>query len=89
MEIEGVPMALLSHPKQVEMFWVSYRLTPLTAKAEVVVKLQSVEFWRDFESHEVAFRNRASSAIARSAFPSLSPFPEPGRIVMRGLYIPI
>jgi len=85
-EIEGRPVALLSDPKQAEMFWNSYRMTPLTDEPKLLADLQNVEFWRHCEARGVAFRHRASSKIARYAFPGGDPFPEPGRLVMRGLY---
>ena len=87
-EIKGSPVALLSHPQWVEMFWMSYEMTPLTEDPEIVAKLHDVEFWRVCESLEVSFRHRASSIVASHAFPGLAPFPEPGRLVMRGLYLP-
>jgi hypothetical protein len=84
-EIEGRPVALLSEPKWAEMFWTSYRMTPLTDDPKTLANLEDVEFWRVCESRGVAFRHRASSRIARYAFPGGDPFPEPGRLVMRGL----
>lgn len=86
-EIEGRPVALLSHPKWAEMFWTSYEITPLTEDPEIVAKLNDVEFWRVCESLGVSFRHRASSVVASHAFPGMDPFPEPGRLVMRGMYI--
>lgn len=87
-EIEGSPVALLSEPKWAEMFWTSYQMTPLTEDPELVAKLNDVEFWRVCESLGVSFRHRASSVVASHAFPGLFPFPEPGRLMMRGLYLP-
>lgn len=86
-EIDGRPAALLSEPKWAEMFWTSYLMTPLTDDAKTLADLQDVEFWRVCESRGVAFRHRVSSRVARSAFPGGDPFPEPGRLVMRGLYL--
>lgn len=85
-ELGGTPIALLSEPRWEEMFWTSYRITPLTDDPSTLAKLQDIEFWRVCESHGVVFRHRASSAIAQYAFPGLAPFPEPGRLIMRGLY---
>ena len=85
-EIDGQPVALLSDPKRVEMFWTSYLMIPLTEDPKTLADLKDVEFWRHCETHGVAFRHRASSKIAQYAFPGGDPFPEPGRLVMRGLY---
>jgi len=84
-EIDGRPAALLSDPQWAEMFWTSYRMTPLTDAPETLAQLQDVEFWRACETRGVKFRSRATSLVAEYAFPGWDPFPEPGRIVMRGI----
>ena len=84
-EMEGRPVALLSDPRWFDMFWTTYRMTPLIEDAATLAQLQDVEFWRTCESRGVKFRHRASAAISEYAFPGWDPFPEPGRIVMRGI----
>jgi hypothetical protein len=84
-EIDGRPAALLTDSQWADMFWNSYRMTPLTDDPETLAQLQDVEFWRACETRGVKFRNRATSLVAEYAFPGWDPFPEPGRIVMRGI----
>jgi hypothetical protein len=83
-ERDGRRLALLTDPSFVEMFWTSYRIVPLVEDAqERELILGSPPFW----ASTLTLRDRASGEIARHAFPAGAPFPEPGRVLMRGLYL--
>jgi hypothetical protein len=86
-EIHGRPVALLSDPQWEDMFWQSYKFTPLVEDADVLAKLQDTEFWKVCESQGVRFRHRATSALSEHAFPGMTPFLVPGRISMRGMHL--
>ncbi len=85
-ELADCPIALLSEPQWLDMFWMSYRLTPLTEDPDTLSKLRDVEFWRACEGLGVRFRHRASSRLAANAFPGWTPFHGEDRISMRALY---
>lgn len=87
-EIGGAHVAFLDEPRWEEMFWVSYRLTPTTADPALRARILSESFWTN-EWPTLAFRSRATGWVVNKAFPSLQPFVEPGRLMMRGLYVAI
>jgi hypothetical protein len=71
------------------MFWDSYRLEVVTDDPELRQRLQTPEFWMAGESEGLVWRSREFGEVAEGAFPALSPFPEPGRLMMRRLYLRI
>jgi hypothetical protein len=88
-ERKGVPIAVLTEPRFEDMFWVSYRMEITTKDVELSGRMLTKEFWLKAESEGIAWRSRAIGELAPFAFPALSPFPEPGRLMMRALYLPI
>jgi hypothetical protein len=88
-ERDGQPIAQLTEPRFEEMFWDSYRLDILTDDAELHRQMLTEEFWNKAESERLVWRSREFGEQAPSAFPSAAPFPEPGRLMIRGLYLPI
>jgi hypothetical protein len=79
----------LFDPRFEDMFWYSYRLDVTTDHPELRQKMQTTEFWRRAESEGLVWRSREFGDIAEIAFPGWDPFPEPGRLVMRGLYLDV
>jgi len=61
----------------------------VTGDPELRQRLQTVAFWAAAESEGLTWRSREFGEAADGAFPALSPFPEPGRLVVRRLYLPI
>jgi hypothetical protein len=85
-EHHGRPVALLTDPRFEDMFWESYRIEPLVEDEQERQRLLSdAELWLRCE---FVYRSRRFGAVAPFAFPAGSPFPEAGRVTMRGLYLP-
>lgn len=85
-EHRGRRIARLTAPRCEEMFWVSYRIEPLTEGPEETQLLTSPEGWLN---GEFVFRSCEFGEIAEDAFPAGGPFCEDHRVVMRGPYIGI
>lgn len=85
----GIPIAVLTEPRDEEMFWESYRLEIVAEDSQSREQMLTNEFWSQAEAEGLVWRNREFGDIAESAFPALSPLPEPGRLMMRGLYLAI
>jgi hypothetical protein len=83
----GEPIACLSEPRWEDMFWDSYRLDVITADGELRDLMATREFWLGASSEGLVWRNREFGETAPFAFPAGEPFPEPGRLKMRGLYL--
>ncbi|WP_434418447.1 hypothetical protein [Nannocystis pusilla] len=79
-------IAYLSEPRFEEMFWVSYRVTPVTDDPELAARLLTPDFWRHGDADRLRYRSRALGMFASHAFPSIGEH-EPGRVTMRGLYL--
>jgi hypothetical protein len=88
-ERQGQPIAVLTAPRLEEMFWDSYRMEILTDDPYLRQQLLTKEFWARAESERLVWRSREFGEVAPFAFPALSPFPEAGRLMMRGLFLPI
>jgi hypothetical protein len=88
-ERRGLAIAVLTEPRWEEMFWDSYRMEITTEDATLRELLQTEGFWAKAESEGLVWRNREFGEVAQFAFPALSPFPEPGRLTMRALYLNI
>ena len=88
-ERRGEAIAVLTDLRFEDMFWDSYRIEVVTNDPELRQRMQTAEFWSAAESEGLAWRSREFGEVADGAFPALSPFPEPGRITMRHLYLPI
>ena len=88
-ERQGRPIAILSDCRWEEVFWDSYRVEIVAADPELQAKILMNEFWAVAETEGLSYRNLQFGDVAQFAFPSLSPFCEPGRLMMRGLYLDI
>jgi hypothetical protein len=88
-ERQGKPIALLTEPRWEEMFWDSYHMEAVADDPQLRVQMLTKEFWANAEAEGLVWRNREFGDVADFAFPALSPFPEPGRLMMRGLYLAI
>jgi len=86
-ERRGERVAMLIEPRSVDMFWDSYLLVPLTDDTALRQQLRMDSFWNHAEDEGLVYRSREFGTIARHAFPTLNPLREPGRIVVRGLYL--
>ena len=49
--------------------------------------MSTVEFWDELDG--MVYRSKAFGDIAEHAFPAAPPFPSPGRLLIRGLYLSI
>jgi hypothetical protein len=91
-EIDDRKVARLADPQWEDMFWVTYRLEPLTGDPKERAMLYSAEFWH---SCKAAFRNCEFNEVAPFAFAGGSPVElatrlmETGRLSMRGLYLEV
>jgi hypothetical protein len=88
-ERNGAIIATLSDPRYEDMFWESYRMEVTTDDPILRDRLHTKKFWAQAETEKVRWRNLKFLELAEFAFPGMSPFPEPGRLIMRGLYLPI
>lgn len=88
-ERRGEVIAVLTDWRWHEMFWDSYEMEIVASDADLRRRMQTREFWAVAESEGLTWRNREFGELAEFAFPSLTPFPEVGRLTMRGLYLPI
>ena len=88
-EKQGTPIAKLTDCRWEEVFWDSYRLEVVTDDPDLRAQLLMKEFWAVAEAEGLAYRSLEFGEVAPFAFPSLSPFSEPGRLMMRGLFLDI
>jgi hypothetical protein len=88
-ERQGKPIAVLTEVRWEEMFWDSYRMEIVADDPELRARMLTTEFWAKAETEGLLWRNRELGEVAEFAFPALTPFPEPGRLMMRGLYLHI
>jgi hypothetical protein len=84
-EDNGRRIAQLTDPRFEDMFWYSYKIEPLTEDpAEREELLTSPDRWL---ACKFVYRSRQFDSVAETAFPAGQPFPEPGRVLMRALYL--
>lgn len=88
-ERQGQVIAGLTDHRSEEMFWDSYYLEVVTNDADLRQRLQTPDFWASAESEGLVWRSREFGETADGAYAALSPFPEPGRLAVRGLYLAI
>jgi len=86
-ERQGQPIAVLTECRFHEMFWDSYRLQPVAGDLVLRERMQTPEFWEAAGAEGLVWRSREFGDVAEHAFPAGSPFPAPGRLLMRGLYL--
>jgi hypothetical protein len=86
-ERQGKAIAVLTEQRTEEMFWDSYRMEIVSDDPELRRRMLTEEFWAKAEGEGLVWRNREFGEVAEHAFPSLLPFPEPGRLTVRGLYL--
>jgi hypothetical protein len=86
-ELDGRVVGVLGEPHQEDMFWTSYRITPMTNDPELSTLLMSAEFWKGDGYARFVFRSRALGLCADGPFPALDPFVATHRVSMRALYI--
>jgi hypothetical protein len=86
-ERNGLPIALLTEPRQEDMFWVSYQLHIITEDEKLSRDLGTKEFWKSQECSDLVWRSRQFGDIADGPFPAGAPFTRDGRLIMRALYL--
>ena len=89
-EYRGRRIAALIDCRYWDMFWDSYQLEPFTNDPEDQEKLFSDDLWNDVAG--LGFVNRELGIAASHAFPAGAAgriLREEGRLVMRGLYLPV
>jgi hypothetical protein len=89
LEREGKPIATLSDCQFEDMFWDSYRIDPITDDRDIRQMILSEAFWTGSDWIGLTWRNRELEMLPVAPFPAVSPMREPGRVVVRGLYISI
>ena len=88
-EVEGRRVALLTDPQWEDMFWMTYRVEPLTDDIDERALLRTAEFWH---SGKIVYRNRRFGAVAPHAFAggdSATRLAATGRLSMRDLYLAV
>src|SRR5262249_55432612 len=88
-ERRGEVIAILTDPRFEDMFWESYRMEVVARDPTLRRQMLGKDFWARAESEGLVYRNREFGEAAQFAFPAVSPFPEPDRLMMRGLYLSI
>jgi hypothetical protein len=86
-ERNGQAILLLNDPRFEEMFWDSYHMDIVTQDPKLHERLSTEEFWASTEADQLVWRSREFNEIAELAHPAGSQFPEPGRLMMRALYL--
>src|SRR5262249_43960439 len=87
-ELDGRPVALLTDGQLAEMFWNSYRLTPLTEDPEQRRRILTARDWWMGQWDRITYRSRAIGVPADGAYLAGYVFNSEGRVVIRsGLYI--
>lgn len=86
-ERQSQPIAVLSDRRYEEMFWDSYKMEVVTDDPMLRKQVWTKEFWDRAVSEGLIWRNREFNEVAPNAFPAGSPFPQPGRLMVRGLYL--
>jgi hypothetical protein len=87
--VDGRVVAVMDEPRWEDMFWMSYRVTPMTDDPALAAALTSEDFWTAGDYDKLVFRSRATGLVAEHAVPSGRPLVGPQRVNMRALYIPI
>lgn len=85
LERDGRNAALLDDPLPEDMFWFTWRITPLTPDPAVL----SEDFWADSLLDTTVFRCKRSGMVADTAFWAGSQPVRDGRLVLRGAYVPV
>ena len=93
-ELDGETLARLTEPRWEEMFWVSYRMEIMTDDSGIREQLKTEQFWTEqfwdyAEDERPVWRNIRFGDVAEGVFPAGTPFPEPGRLTVRCLYLPL
>ncbi|MEM7143585.1 MAG: hypothetical protein AAF591_00530 [Verrucomicrobiota bacterium] len=88
-ERRGEEIGILTDPRYEEMFWTSYRMEITTDDGELAERMKTKKFWDSAEAEGIEWRNREFGVVAELAHPSGTPFPEPGRLSMRALKMPL
>ncbi len=84
-ESDGRRCALLTGPRFEEMFWESYAVEPLADDPDERQRIVGDPEW--WLGRELKFRNREFDILAPTAFVAGCVFCEPGRVLMRALYL--
>jgi hypothetical protein len=66
-ERDGRPIALLMRPEWEDMFWVSYRIRPLTTDGDLRARLFTDDFWNNAD--DLVYRSRESGWVHPYTFP--------------------
>ena len=86
-EHHGRCVAVLAAPRRVDMFIDSYRVEPLNDDMSGGRAVDfSPQFWR---TADITFRSQRFGDVAPHAVVLSDPDPAEGRVLMRGLYLPI
>lgn len=87
-ERAGLPIGKLRDAAFAEMFWDLYHVEECVDDLTQVSVLAD-EFWTQFDFKNIKFRSIATDEVIDSAIPKIQPPDELGRVVIRGLYIPV
>lgn len=84
-ERAGVPVARLDDPQFLEMFWFTWRITPLVERPDV----RAAAFWTMDDLPKTAFRCPETGEAATPPLWSMSDPICQGRLLLRGAYVPV
>jgi len=87
-EHDGKTAAILSEPGWEEMFWVSYKIEICTDDPELRRKMETADFWVNLPLNYFVWRSREFGDTVEGVWAAGAPFPEPGRLTLRRLYLP-
>ena len=88
LELDGRVVARMDEPRFEDMFWMSYRVTPVTDDPALAERVLTEAFWKGGEPLDLVYR-RATGLVAEHPVPSTRPLVGPSRVNMRGLYVDI
>ena len=88
-EKNSKPVALLTDPEYVDMFWVSYQIELIDQSENLVSQMQTQDFWNEFHSKGFVLRNRTIPSFEKSDMVLVSMHESVGRVSFRSLHIHI
>ena len=88
-EKDGEEIGILSDPRPDEMFYTSYKMEITTNDDDLAFRMETRAFWEKAAEHGIKWRNLGFDAVVDDAYPATNPFPEPGRLSIRALRIPL
>ena len=87
-ERSGHMIGKLVDAEYAEMFWDHYRVEEISRDPSCPSVLAD-EFWTEFDFEHIQFRSIATGDLVENAIPARHRPDDDGRVMIRGLYIPV